>query len=360
MSDPGSQPGDRISLQIESVAFGGDGIGRTDGLVVFVPFSVPGDHLNVELIERQPRLARGRIVDIVTPAATREVPPCPYYQSCGGCQYQHLAYTEELRLKTEQVRDAFARIGKITDIPLRPIIPSPEPYHYRNRMTVHAENGRIGFRGVDPRELIDVEQCALALPEVNNALRDLRDLHPRDGHYSLRLPGIPPSGFYQSNHLLLETLRRLVVEIFSPEMTACVEAYCGGGFFTAGLIERFASVIAIEKDPRTLKDVRRLPQPPLRVIEGEVENELEPALRASELAHTALLIDPPREGLPKSVLRAIPAVAPAEIIYVSCHPPTLARDAQALAQHYKLVSVQPIDLFPRTAQIECVTYWKRK
>ncbi len=351
---------DQLSLQISSIAFGGDGIGRADGFVVFVPFSAIGDEILVEITERRPRHARGKIVQLLKKSEQREQPLCPYFGTCGGCQYQHLTYAEELRIKQEQIKETFRNIGGMENPPLKEIIASPDSYHYRNRITVHAEDGKIGFRGVNPQELIDIAECPISMPEVNQALKNLRERHPQNGHFSLRHPSLPPSGFFQVNHFLIETLRQLVVESFSRDVENIIEAYCGGGFFTEVLLPRFKTVIGIENDPRALKDAHRLLHSNLTLIEGDVETELPIVLQKWELAQTALLVDPPREGLTKGVVHFLSEHSPAEMTYLSCNPATLARDAKLLSEKFELISLQPIDLFPRTAQIECLSVWRKR
>lgn len=326
---------------------------------MFVPFTAPGDTVEIQITEKSARHSRGQVVSVLTPSPNRAEPLCPYFQRCGGCQYQHLTYEEELRSKETQVRDALVRIARLVEPPLLPIIPCPQPYGYRNRITVHAEDNSIGFRGVNPREIIDIERCALASDEVNQTLTQLRANRPKPGHYSLRHPGIPPSAFFQVNHLLLETLRQTVANTFPSGLEEGIDAYCGGGFFTSELVKKFGRVTGIEKDGRSLKDAHRIGATNLHLIEGDVALELDPVLRETNLDSAGLLLDPPREGLPPAIIRALIELRPAFLTYVSCHPPTLARDAQKLSQHYKLLSAQPIDLFPRTGQIECITTWHR-
>ena len=154
--------GELIDVTIEKVIFGGDGLARlSQGFVIFVPFAAEGDRVRVKITEKKAHHARGEIVTMLQPGPARETPPCPYYGSCGGCQYQHLTYAEECRLKENQVREAFARVGKLPEAPVLPIL-AGKPYGYRNRITVHAEAGKVGFRGVKGRELIDVRECLLA------------------------------------------------------------------------------------------------------------------------------------------------------------------------------------------------------
>lgn len=330
--------------------------------MVFVPFTAEGDHVRVRITDRKAHHARGEVVEILQPGAGRENPPCIYYARCGGCQYQHLSYTEECRLKENQVREAFARMAKLPDAPVRPIIASPNAYGYRNRITVHAESGRVGFRGVNGRELVDVQECLLARPAVNVELNRLRSGKPMDGHYSLRDATIPPSGFFQANHELHGTLRDLVSAALPEQGETLLEGYCGGGFFTEIIADRFQRVVAVDSDPRTLRDAYRLDLKNVEWVESDAALALPEALRAltEESAQaTSVLVDPPREGLPVRLTEQLCLDRVAHLVYVSCDPATLARDARMLAKSYRLVFVQPVDLFPRTAQIECVSVWQK-
>jgi 23S rRNA (uracil1939-C5)-methyltransferase len=348
-----------LEVVIEKIVFGGDGLARSpEGFIVFVPFTAEGDRVVVKVTERKAHHVRAEIVEILNPCAGRETAPCPYYAHCGGCQYQHLTYAEECRLKEAQVREAFFRTARMSDAPVRPIIASPQPYHYRNRITVHAEAGRVGFRSVNGRELVDIKACLLAREAVNGELTKLRSGSVADGHYSLRDASIPPSGFFQANEDLREALRDLVAEVLPSTGKMLLEGYCGGGFFTAQAAKRFANVIAVDNDPRTLRDAQRLGLGNVAWVQGDAASVLPDELRARRHEELAVLLDPPREGLPVRLTEALCLDPVASLVYVSCDPATLARDARMLSKSYRLVSVQPIDLFPRTAQIECVSVWE--
>ena len=352
--------GELADVVIEKVIFGGDGLARWgQGFVVFVPFAAEGDRLKVRITERKAKHARAEIVEILSSGPAREAAPCHYYARCGGCQYQHLAYAEECRLKENQVREAFARVGKMPEANVLPLIAAPKSYGYRNRITVHAEGGRIGFRGVNGRELVDIHECALARHGVNAELARLRSARAADGHYSVRDATVPPSGFFQANHDLRETLRNLIAGALPERGGVLLEGYCGGGFFTEIVAARFGRVIAVDDDPRTLIDAQRLRLANVEWREGDAALVLPDELRTLAGGKTAVLLDPPREGLPVRLTEAL-CVEPVEhLTYVSCDPATLARDARMLSKTYRLISVQPIDLFPRTAQIECVSVWQR-
>jgi 23S rRNA (uracil1939-C5)-methyltransferase len=334
----------------------------SQGFVVFVPFSAESDRVRVRITERKAHHARGEIVDILQPGTGRAAPPCPYYGRCGGCQYQHLTYAEECRLKESQVREAFARVGKLPEAPILPLIAGANPYGYRNRITVHAEAGKVGFRAVNGRDLVDVRECLLARPDVGAQLTRLRAGRPAEGHYSLRDSTVPPSGFFQANHDLRDTLRGLIAGALPERGATLLEGYCGGGFFTESVAGRFQRVVSVDNDPRTLLDARRLGLGNVEWCEADAGYTLPEELRALTDAtgpETSVLVDPPREGLPVRLTEALAINPVGHLVYVSCDPATLARDARMLSKTYRLVSVQPIDLFPRTAQIECVSVWQR-
>jgi len=358
---PAPSRGDIIEVAIEKVIFGGDGLARlSQGFVVFVPFTAEGDHVRIRVTERKAHHARGEIVEILQPGLGRATAPCSYYGTCGGCQYQHLDYVEECRLKENQVREAFARVGKLPEALVLPIIASPSPYGYRNRITVHAEAGRVGFRGVNGRDLIDIRECLLARSDVNTQLERLRADRPAEGHYSLRDGTVPPSGFFQANHDQRETLRGLIASALPESGDLLLEGYCGGGFFTEIVAGRFKRVVAVDNDARTLRDAHRLPLPNVEWREANAAFVFTDELLTHKGEDVAVLLDPPREGLPVRLTEALCFDPVAHLVYVSCDPATLARDARTLSKSYQLVSAQPIDLFPRTAQIECVSVWRRK
>jgi 23S rRNA (uracil1939-C5)-methyltransferase len=361
-SVPAPSRGDLLDVTIDKVVFGGDGLSRTPhGFIVFVPFCAAGEHLRVRVTERKAHHARAEIVEVLTPSMERVAAPCPYYGRCGGCQYQHLDYREECRIKEQQVYEALTRVGKLAEPTVLPIIPSPADYAYRNRITVHAEDGRIGFRAIDGRELIDIRECLLARPEVNAELARLRARQPVDGHYSLRDSTVPESGFFQANHALRDTLRDLVAASLPVKGTTLLEGYCGGGFFTETIASRFERVVAIDNDPRTLRDAHRLALPNVEWRQADAAVALADEIREhAGGTNLAVVVDPPREGLPVRLTEALGLDPVAHLTYVSCDPATLARDARALTARYELVSVQPVDCFPRTAQIECVSVWRRR
>ena len=124
-----------IELDITDLAYGGDGVGRTDGRACFVPFALPGERVRARLTQEATRYARADGVEVLASSPERVAPPCPHFRACGGCRYQHLDYAAQVRWKQKQVAEILARIGGFRVPPLEPMIPSSHPYGYRNKIT---------------------------------------------------------------------------------------------------------------------------------------------------------------------------------------------------------------------------------
>jgi 23S rRNA (uracil1939-C5)-methyltransferase len=169
--------GDTLELSVEDLAFGGEGVGRADGYVVFVRGGLPGDRLRVRLTEARGRFGRAAIEEVLIPAPDRVAPPCPYFGRCGGCRLQHLAYPAQLAFKEKQVRDCLQRLGGIGEVALRPILPAPEPYGYRNKMefTIAGTPPAVGLHVFERYDVVlDIERCLLQSDTMNALLDEFR------------------------------------------------------------------------------------------------------------------------------------------------------------------------------------------
>src|SRR6058998_1084939 len=169
--------GDTLELAIEDLAFGGEGVGRADGYVVFVRGGLPGDRLRVRVVEARGRFGRAVIDEVLVASPDRVDPPCPYFGRCGGCRLQHLAYSAQLAFKEKQVRDCLERLGGLGSFELRPILPAPEPYGYRNKMefTIANEPPSIGLHAAERYDVVlDIERCLLQSEPMNALLDEFR------------------------------------------------------------------------------------------------------------------------------------------------------------------------------------------
>ena len=231
-----------VAVQIESVAYGGAGVGRVDGKVFFVPFTVPGELVQAQPVKDQKRFCEAKLVSVDLPSPLRQAAPCPVFSVCGGCAYQHVDYQTQLGWKRDQVVDLLKRIARIPEPPVLDTVPSPKAWAYRNRIKVHVRNGRVGFFQKHSSDLVDVPKCLIASDAVNVELKKLRTLNPEAGEYTLSVrPGV--RFFEQTNDVAAAELLRVLYGSVGGGNGLLWYAYCGAGFFSRGLVPGFWTVL---------------------------------------------------------------------------------------------------------------------
>ena len=367
-----------VDLKIEDIAFGGKGVARDGGKAVFVPYTIESERVSAEIVREKKQFAEAELVHVKEASPHRVEAQCPYFGRCGGCTYQHIDYEHQVAIKWRQVRDVLQRIGKLKDVPMRPIIPSPVAYGYRNRITVHAQDGVVGFFRRDSHRLIDIERCPISMDEVNHALTELRQTRPRDGHYTLRSGG-GPRVFSQTNDAVANALRDLIAQFISPPQRLLIDAYCGAGFFAKALLDKFETIIGIDWDKFAIEAARKNATVKETYVAGDIEfalsevgavhlnrppredvhtgdGRLRSIAPAFEREKTTVIVDPPATGLTEQVRNVLVQTTPGTLIYVSCNPATLARDLRDLQEKFTIESVTPLDMFPQTAEIEVAVH----
>ena len=371
--------GDPITLTIHDLAFGGEGVGRIDEFVVFVPFVITGETVTAEITEVKKNFARAKLVRVVTPAPERIAPECRYYGACGGCQYQHIDYAAQLRFKHKQIADLFEHVGKISPDKVQPVLPCPSPYGYRNRIMIRSQwNGPakrlvIGFIRGDNNFVEDIEECKISEPALNEQIRAVRANPPPKGGIKVVLRvqpenwAVPESSFFQNNFFLLpklvETVRAFLQAGGSRHL---IDLYCGVGFFGIEAADAVDSFVGVEYDQLAIKAARQ--NVTVRgiangeFIAAKVEEVLPELLQKFSPEKTAVILDPPRKGCWPETLELLRQTRPAQVIYVSCHPATMARDLNILCADgvFELSRVQPLDMFPQTQHVECVADLRRR
>jgi 23S rRNA (uracil1939-C5)-methyltransferase len=397
--------------------YGGEVMGRLpDGRAVFIPFALPGDTVKVALTEDKDRYARGRVVELLQANPNRVVPRCAHFGECGGCHYQHLPYYEQLQVKHSVLVEQLERIGKFKDPPVEDMIPSPYPFNYRSSMRFHlTPAGQLGFYRALDHSVLPIHECHLPEPLLDeiwprleldavpgldsvslrsgqsgqDVLLSLESSDPSPIEFSVDLPlsavHLGPGGslilagddftlvdvlgvsfvvsagsFFQVNIPIAELIVTHVLELISPtESSTILDVYCGGGLFSYFLAPRSGLVIGIESSPPSAEDF----MDNLREFENVelYEAPAEEVLPFLEIPVDAILVDPPRAGLDRKALDGILSLAPDTVVYVSCDPATLSRDAKRLVRGgYELVKVTPFDMFPQTFHIESVSLFRKR
>ena len=386
------QYGEEIEIEIASLTNLGKGVGRIDDWVVFVGVTTPGDRVLARVWSNHANYSQADLVKVLRPAPGRTESRCPLFGECGGCQYQHMEYDVQLEWKQRQVAELLERMAGMT-IEVQPVIPSPEIYGYRSKITPHFQKpkdgnvGSIGFLLVDRRQmLVDVANCPIAMPEINVALTELRaEVHREASSYRkgatllLRaskngvvsdqtaecrevVDGIEfvfaAGEFFQNNpYILPEFVRYVRDESSGNGARFLLDAYCGSGLFCLTAASAFEESVGVEISESAIAaaqaNAERNGITNAKFFAGQAASVFPNYPHQGE--QTALVIDPPRKGCDSEFLNQVFELRPSRVVYVSCNPATQIRDLKAFKKNgYELKKVQPFDLFPQTRHLECV------
>ncbi|MBZ0113400.1 MAG: class I SAM-dependent RNA methyltransferase [Thermoanaerobaculia bacterium] len=404
---------EEFEITVEKLVAGGEGLGRYQGVPVFVPRSAPGDRLRVRLVERKSDYGRAEIVEILEAGPGRREPPCPYFVHCGGCDLQHLEENRQVEFKAAAVRETLLRLGGIS-LPRNTEIIAGKPWGYRVRAQIHSkviEEARdpesedattddtgeeevrrrvqVGYHRRGSNDLVAIDQCRILVPELEAMIPHLPGAIPLAGPRRLdllagddRLTTAPPVEglpqgevkmtvgefsylldarcFFQAHRTLTPVLVNKAIGAWTGGVA--VDLYAGVGLLTLPLARRYENVLAVEGSNVSVrfarKNARRNGLPGIEVMSQAVESYVAKGLPANV---DRIVVDPPRSGLSKVVRRALLEAKAGRLTYVSCHPATLARDLRALTEEiYELESLVLIDLFPQSGHMEVVAQLARR
>ena len=381
-----------LDVRIDNLTNEGAGVARVDGWVIFVPFTLAGELVKCRVFRNHKNYSEADLIEVLEPAPNRVAPKCALFGQCGGCQYQHLAYAEQLESKQRQVAELLKHMAKI-EHPVREVIPSPVEYGYRSKITPHFHRpksggiGAIGFLRARTRNaMVDVEHCPIAMPELNAQLAAVREraransdtfkngatllmraaangVLTRSDEIALEdVDGIrfefQAGDFFQNNPFILpKFVRHAIDEAKATGAKHLVDAYCGSGLFAISAARDFEQVIGVEISESAVKkaahnaEINSLTN--CRFMAADAQHVFKDVPHAG--ADTVVLIDPPRAGCSPEFLQQLFAFGPKGVVYVSCNPATQMRDLVLFTEAgYQLGTVQPFDLFPQTKHLECV------
>lgn len=390
-----------MNIQVEKLVYGGDGLARADGEVVLTPFVLPGESVEIEREPKRSGITRGRVLEIASASSDRVTPACRYFGRCGGCHYQHATYEAQLAAKRSILEETLRRTGKLESPPAVEVILG-EPWGYRNRIQLHFDRGRVGYREMRSHNLCAIESCPISSPKLNECIaalnrmvRDRRwppflataELFTNESEVQFNvlatgrpvaqrffdwckeeMPGLVSGAleyggyrvsygtFFQVNRFLVRPLMDAVLSGAAGE--SALDLYAGAGLFSIPLAGKFANVTAVESGTSAARDLAFNAERAGARIEVRAESA-DAFLTALTAAPDFVVADPPRTGLGKNAVGRLCELRPRAITVVACDPATLARDAQALGVGgYRLDSLVMIDLFPQTYHIETVARFR--
>ena len=379
--------GQRVTVDIEKIAHGGHCVARFEGQVIFVRYAIPGERALVEVTSVNSKMARGDAISIITPSSHRVTPPCQYAKpgGCGGCDFQHIDLAHQRTLKSQVIIEQFSRLGGLdVQCEVRGVEPS-DGLHWRTRMDFAiGDSGRIGLFANRSNEVVEIDDCVIAdaameLPNLAkrrwNGVDRIEVATSSTGQVSVSRAGrsisgptqlvervdgftyqISPQSFWQAHKSAPATLIADVMTKLGLQSGEVVcDLYGGVGLFTAPLAAAVGAkgrVHLVESDRRAISDAQK-------IFKGVGNVEIHPGTVEARLPKISdpdvILLDPPRTGAGEEVITVMTRTHPRAIVYVSCDPASLARDAKLLlAMGYRMGSLVGFDLFPHTQHVECV------
>ena len=376
--------------RIEKIVYGGFGLAHFEDMTLFLPCTSAGDTVEFIITKKKKNCLFGEITGVVEPSPARQEAQCPVFGRCGGCHFLHLDYEEETRVKKETFLSTLHRIGKI-DTEIASYTPCPERFGYRNHALFNIGSGREpGFLKRESNEIVPFPEqgCLLLPPEMREAISalDPEALTPGakvrtrlDSFGAIHFWGVDdmisppdilmeagdfrfpvyPEAFFQINRYLNDSLMKLAVSLPTETAEKFLDLYSGVGFFTLPMAGRAVNAVGIEVQRQAHKNAiasaRLNKVANVRFIRETAERGFS-SIREADL----VLTDPPRSGIPASVLKSIIKLSPREIIMISCDAPTFSRDAARLVEaSWTPSEIHLIDMFPGTYHVESVALFKR-
>lgn len=333
---------------------------RVDNFVILVPFTIPGEEVEVRLDKVHKNFAFGTLIKILQSSKHRLEPRCIYFGKCGGCQLQHMTYETQLKHKQQVIQDALKRIANI-DVPLFPIRGAKEPFEYRRYIRLQRRENAIGFIGIDNKTLVEIEKCVIFSEEKISLKEGENTLFKSDEHVH-QIWGLTifssPTAFLQNHKEQSEAIYREVTnQIKEVEPNHVLDLYCGIGVTSLLLAKEGIKVTGVELSAEAIALAKKSANYNKIIGVDFLATSCEKAIEQFA-SSDIILVNPPRTGLDKKVIEGIKRINPKHLFYISCMSQTLARDVEALG--YRVHSGQAFDMFPQTAHVETLLHLIRE
>ncbi len=401
-----------MKVQIERLDHQGRGITKVEGITTFIPNALIGEIVEIEIIQKKKKYNIGKVVKYIEQSPKRVKPICPYFEKCGGCDLMHMSYPEQLQFKKNKIENIIERYTSLDKNIVKDILYGTE-YNYRNKVTFQVKN-QIGFYDKKSNDIIPITYCYLASKNINEILSifttcNLKNvdqimvrsnnkdnmvvIHSKkitneiieklkeksfilqyDQKYQL-ISGqnhivdqignyqfiISPDSFYQVNSNMVEKLYQQVLQYLQPQKKEIVlDLYSGTGTIGIYISSHVKKVISVEINPYAVEDAKKNRElnhvENIEFICDDVANVIDQFKQKID----SIIVDPPRSGLDEKTIHYLKQINPNKIVYVSCDPITLARDLERLSDIYSVKEVTPVDMFPNTSHVECVSVLRQK
>lgn len=393
-----------MEVKITRLNHNGEGIGTINNKIIFVPKTIPGDIVDVQITKEHKNYIEALPKSYKEKSPSRTTIPCPYYQQCGGCQLMGLTYQDQLAYKQNKVIDILKKYANIT---ITPSITGTEEYYYRNKITLQVQNGKLGLYTSNTNEIVPISKCLLIDFKLNKLIEIINNnlnlenitkiilrassnelmaifegkinksilqktiaphvtslyLNEEHIHGNTTITAelekykflVSPKSFFQVNYNQTVNLYNKVKEYLSINNHNILDLYCGTGTIGIYVSKNCHKVTGIELNPSSIKDAIKNATlnhiSNINFIEGSVGQVLE-----AKNTYDAIIVDPPRNGLDKKTKVTLLKLKSKKLIYISCDPITLARDLKELKEIYDIKDLALFDMFPNTYHIESIAF----
>ncbi len=362
--------GEQHRVVVKSLANSGDGVGRINQKVVFIPFAAAGDEVLVEITVSKKSFLKAKILEVITPSSARVPPRCPVFGKCGGCDWQHISYQQQLHWKKQNLVDVMTRIGGFTDCDL---ISDPQPssntFLYRNRIQLRFDEKGPHYFAKGTKKLVPIDHCPIASQPINDWLKSEKSNFKGRGKWELaensdgtvstfKVDEVGQSelGFRQVNNSQNQFISQKIAQFVKAQnIVRLTDLYCGQGNWSIAVAKERPEVhcLGIDNNPQNIKEALSQAQPNTEFLLGDVFELREQWQNQGEL----IIIDPPRAGCSPEVIQLLSNEPSTWLVYISCHPATMARDlTQLLSFGWSVESMIPVDMFPQTPHLEVLCF----